>query len=255
VGDSWQSLRRLGQWRRRSDFRNRSRCLEEARVLGELHKQGWESETDDYLLRVGRRKSLAAGSTEWVETHRDELQNMRSLTSIPQHGRGFFHAGGSHDLQRLINDVRATFKIRRRISPFNSGRVCSALPTHTIPKTGPRSERATTCESGRWETVPTSAFHRPRGHFGSQLGYGGENDGDSYTHLRRSFLVHQVHGYRFFLRTCAGANRRDRGHAVGGRRPDSLRIQRGSRDHRTLRERTEKLLKTNRKRSPSAILN
>ena len=60
----------------------RSAVLEEARVLGELHKQGWTpARTIIYCAWDGEEPGLL-GSTEWVETHREELRRaMPSPTS------------------------------------------------------------------------------------------------------------------------------------------------------------------------------
>ncbi|MGD0417736.1 MAG: transferrin receptor-like dimerization domain-containing protein [Terriglobales bacterium] len=80
--------------------------LEEARVLGELHKQGWNPKRTIILCAWDGEEPGLLGSTEWVETHRDELQKHAvAYINSDSNGRGFFHAGGSHDLQHLINDV------------------------------------------------------------------------------------------------------------------------------------------------------
>jgi N-acetylated-alpha-linked acidic dipeptidase len=80
--------------------------LEEARVLGELHKQGWNPKrTIIYCAWDGEEPGLL-GSTEWVETHREELQKHAvAYINSDTNERGFFRAGGTHDLQHLINDV------------------------------------------------------------------------------------------------------------------------------------------------------
>jgi N-acetylated-alpha-linked acidic dipeptidase len=80
--------------------------LEEARALGELRKQGWKPRrTIVYAAWDGEEPGLL-GSTEWVETHAEELDRhavayLNSDVSI----RGFLGAGGSHSLEAFINDV------------------------------------------------------------------------------------------------------------------------------------------------------
>ena len=75
--------------------------LEEARVLGELHKQGWNPKRTIIFCAWDGEEPGLLGSTEWVETHRDELQKHAvAYINSDSNGRGFFHAGGSHDLQR-----------------------------------------------------------------------------------------------------------------------------------------------------------
>ena len=80
--------------------------LEEARGLGELLKQGWKPRrTIVYAAWDGEEPGLL-GSTEWVETHAEELDRhavayLNSDVSI----RGFLGAGGSHSLEAFINGV------------------------------------------------------------------------------------------------------------------------------------------------------
>ena len=80
--------------------------LEEARALGGLLKQGWKPRrTIVYAAWDGEEPGLL-GSTEWVETHAEELDRhavayLNSDVSI----RGFLGAGGSHSLEAFINDV------------------------------------------------------------------------------------------------------------------------------------------------------
>src|SRR5262249_10944751 len=48
------------------------------------------------------------GSTEWVETHADELRRKAVLyVNSDTNGRGFLRAGGSHSFQALVNQVAA----------------------------------------------------------------------------------------------------------------------------------------------------
>ncbi|WP_263383966.1 transferrin receptor-like dimerization domain-containing protein [Granulicella arctica] len=80
--------------------------LEEARSLGELAKQGWKPKrTLIYAAWDGEEPGLI-GSTEWAETHADELNKHAALyINSDENNRGFFNAGGSHALEQVINDV------------------------------------------------------------------------------------------------------------------------------------------------------
>jgi N-acetylated-alpha-linked acidic dipeptidase len=80
--------------------------LEEARALGELRKQGWAPKrTIVYFAWDGEEPALL-GSTEWVETHMDDLQR-HAVVYINSDGnnRGFLGMAGSHSLEKFINDV------------------------------------------------------------------------------------------------------------------------------------------------------
>src|SRR5439155_250801 len=80
--------------------------LEEARALGQLARQGWKPRrTIIYAAWDGEEPGLL-GSTEWVETHGDELRQHGAVyINSDVNSRGYLLAAGSHALQRLVNDV------------------------------------------------------------------------------------------------------------------------------------------------------
>ncbi len=83
-----------------------SALLEEARAFGELAKQGWRPKrTLVYAAWDGEEPGLL-GSTEWAETHGEELdKNAAVYVNSDENGRGFFGAGGTHELEQVINNV------------------------------------------------------------------------------------------------------------------------------------------------------
>jgi len=80
--------------------------LEEGRALGELLKQGWKPKrTIIYCMWDGEEPGLL-GSTEWVETHLQELrQHAVMYVNSDSNARGFWRASGDHRLERFVNDV------------------------------------------------------------------------------------------------------------------------------------------------------
>ena len=80
--------------------------MEEARSLAELLKQGWKPKrTIIYCVWDGEEPGLL-GSTEWGEAHADELrQHAVAYFNTDANTRGYFQAGGSHVLEKFINDV------------------------------------------------------------------------------------------------------------------------------------------------------
>src|SRR5467141_2126674 len=80
--------------------------LEEARAYGQLLKQGWRPRrTIIYAAWDGEEPSLL-GSTEWVEAHADELATKGvAYLNSDTNGRGYIFMGGSHSLEKFINDV------------------------------------------------------------------------------------------------------------------------------------------------------
>ena len=80
--------------------------LEEARAFGELLKTGWRPKrTIIYAAWDGEEPGLL-GSTEWAETHADELSKKAVLyINTDGNGRGFLSALGSHTLEHFVNSV------------------------------------------------------------------------------------------------------------------------------------------------------
>ncbi|MGA8104316.1 MAG: M28 family metallopeptidase [Candidatus Acidiferrales bacterium] len=80
--------------------------LEEARALGELLKTGWRPKrTIVYAAWDGEEPGLL-GSTEWVEEHAQELdQKAEVYINSDVVARGFLSMGGSHTLEKFINEV------------------------------------------------------------------------------------------------------------------------------------------------------
>jgi N-acetylated-alpha-linked acidic dipeptidase len=80
--------------------------LEEARVLGMLHAQGWSpSRTIIYCAWDGEEPGLL-GSVEWVETHLEELQKHAvAYINSDTNERGYLTAGGTQDLESFVSAV------------------------------------------------------------------------------------------------------------------------------------------------------
>jgi N-acetylated-alpha-linked acidic dipeptidase len=80
--------------------------LEEARAVGELVKGGWHPKrTIVYAAWDGEEPGLL-GSTEWAETHGEELRQKAILyVNSDTNGRGYLQAGGSHTLEKLMAQV------------------------------------------------------------------------------------------------------------------------------------------------------
>lgn len=80
--------------------------MEEARGLAEMLKQGWKPKrTIIYCFWDGEEPGLL-GSTEWAETHADELgQHAVAYINSDSNSRGFLGASGSHTLENFINGV------------------------------------------------------------------------------------------------------------------------------------------------------
>ena len=80
--------------------------LAEAKAIGALVRGGWRPKrTLVYASWDGEEPGLL-GSTEWAETHAEELQRKAVLyVNSDTNTRGFLSPGGSHTFQHLLNDV------------------------------------------------------------------------------------------------------------------------------------------------------
>jgi N-acetylated-alpha-linked acidic dipeptidase len=83
--------------------------LAEAQAIGVLLKTGWKPKrTLIYASWDGEEAGLL-GSTEWVETHAQDLQRHAVMyLNSDTNTRGFLQIEGSHSLQRFMNEVAAS---------------------------------------------------------------------------------------------------------------------------------------------------
>jgi len=80
--------------------------LEEARALGLLLKQGWKPRRTIIYCAWDGEEPMLLGSTEWAETHADELrQHAAVYINSDGNDRGVLEMGGSHTLEHFINGV------------------------------------------------------------------------------------------------------------------------------------------------------
>ena len=83
-----------------------SSLLEEARALGLLVKQGWKPRRTIIYAAWDGEEPMLLGSTEWVETHADELrQHAAVYINTDGNDRGLLEVGGSHTLEQFMNGV------------------------------------------------------------------------------------------------------------------------------------------------------
>jgi N-acetylated-alpha-linked acidic dipeptidase len=82
--------------------------LQEAKAIGALMKAGWRPQRTLVYASWDAEEPGLMGSTEWTEAHAAELQRKAVVyVNTDTNARGFLSAGGSHSLQRLMNEVTA----------------------------------------------------------------------------------------------------------------------------------------------------
>ncbi len=166
--------------------------LEEARAVADLVKGGWHPRrTLIYCAWDGEEEGLL-GSTEWAETHADELQRKAVIyINSDTNERGYLEAGGSHSLEKLMGQVardvidpetHLSLAERRRAAEWVTG----GAPEHKLAKSG--EMRISALGSGS----DYSPFLQHLGIASLNLGFGGEGQYgqyhsiyDSYDHFMR----------------------------------------------------------------------
>ena len=80
--------------------------LEEARALGELAAGGWKPKRTIMYFSWDGEEPMLLGSTEWAETHAEELKAHAAIyINSDTNVRGYLAAAGSHSLEPLVNEV------------------------------------------------------------------------------------------------------------------------------------------------------
>jgi N-acetylated-alpha-linked acidic dipeptidase len=80
--------------------------MEAGRAFAEIIKQGWRPRRTIILCAWDGEEPALLGSTEWAETHADELREKAvAYLNSDSNGKGWLSAGGSHTLERFINEV------------------------------------------------------------------------------------------------------------------------------------------------------
>lgn len=80
--------------------------MAEAKAIGELAKSGWRPKRTLVYLSWDAEEPMLLGSTEWAETHADELRAKGvAYVNSDENGRGFLYAGGTPGLQHLVTQV------------------------------------------------------------------------------------------------------------------------------------------------------
>jgi N-acetylated-alpha-linked acidic dipeptidase len=162
--------------------------LEEARMLGDLHKQGWNPKrTIIYCVWDGEEPGLL-GSTEWVEMHMPELQDHAvAYINSDSNGRGFWRASGSHDLENFINDVaRDINDPEKNISVWQRAKL-ARIASGNAEERGELRKRANLRIRALGDGSDYAPFLDHAGVSALNLGFGGEGDGDSYHSIYDDF--------------------------------------------------------------------
>ncbi len=159
-----------------------SALLEEARSLGELAKQGWKPKrTLIYTAWDGEEPGLL-GSTEWAETHADELAKHGALyINSDENGRGYFGAQGSQSVEALVNDVtREMIDPETQATVWQRQKAAQAAGRGRGARAEANEKRATIELGPAGSGSDYAGFIDHLGVASINIGYGGEDRGGTY---------------------------------------------------------------------------
>jgi N-acetylated-alpha-linked acidic dipeptidase len=162
--------------------------LEEARALGTLYQQGWRPKrTIIYAAWDGEEPGLL-GSTEWAETHADELKaHAVAYLNSDTNGRGYLEVEGSHSLEKFVNGVAMDVE-----DPESGASAWKRAQAARILNGSPENRRdARDREDLRIDALGSgsdySSFLDHLGVASLNLGYSGEDDGGIYHSIYDDF--------------------------------------------------------------------
>jgi N-acetylated-alpha-linked acidic dipeptidase len=162
--------------------------LAEAKAVGSLVKGGWRPRrTIVYAAWDGEEPGLL-GSTEWAEAHAAELQQKAVVyINTDSNGRGFLQVGGSHILERFVNQVARDVKDPERgMSVLERDRAARVVKGDAEMRQEARG-RADLRISALGSGSDFSVFLQHLGIPSLNVGYGGEGGGGSYHSIYDSF--------------------------------------------------------------------
>jgi len=169
--------------------------LAEARSVGELARSGWRPRrTIVYCCWDGEEPGLL-GSTEWAETHADELREKAAVyINSDSNTRGFLDVGGSHTLEALVNEVgRDVVDPEKKIDVIARAKTSVIIDGSADDRAEAR-ERADLRIGALGSGSDYSPFLQHLGIAALNFGYGGEEQYGQYHSIYDS--------YAHYLRFC-----------------------------------------------------
>jgi N-acetylated-alpha-linked acidic dipeptidase len=157
--------------------------LEEARAIGQLMKSGWRPKRTIIFCAWDGEEPGLLGSTEWAESHADELrQHVVAYINTDSNGRGFLGVGGSGTLERFVNEIAKDV-----IDPETRVSVGARVRARMRVDGDPGADAADLPISALGSGSDYTAFLQHLGIASLNIGFGGENGGGSYHSVYDTF--------------------------------------------------------------------
>ncbi|HKP69185.1 MAG TPA: transferrin receptor-like dimerization domain-containing protein [Pyrinomonadaceae bacterium] len=162
--------------------------MEEARGIAQLAKSGWKPKRTIVFASWDAEEEGLIGSTEWAEQYADELRQKAAVyINTDGNGRGFLGMGGSHTLEKFMNEVAKSVT-----DPQTKMTVWERTRANQIVNGSPAS-RKETLERNDLRIYPLGSgsdytpFLQHLGIASLNIGFGGEDGGGSYHSIYDSF--------------------------------------------------------------------
>jgi N-acetylated-alpha-linked acidic dipeptidase len=155
--------------------------MEEARAIGQLARSGWRPKRTIIYAAWDAEEPGLLGSTEWAEAHAEELRRHAALyINSDSNGRGFLFVGGSHTLERFVNEIARDVN-----DPQRGITVAERLRALRMTRGGAEErrearDRADLRISALGSGSDYTPFLQHLGIASLNIGYGGEDGGGSY---------------------------------------------------------------------------
>jgi N-acetylated-alpha-linked acidic dipeptidase len=162
--------------------------MEEARAIGELAKTGWRPKRTIVYAAWDAEEPGLLGSTEWVEHHAAELKQKAAVyINTDSNGRGFLGVGGSHTLEKFINEAARDVRDPQfEMSVWQRERAARLVYGTPVEKREAR-ERADLRIDALGSGSDYTPFLQHLGIASLNIGFGGESGGGSYHSIYDSF--------------------------------------------------------------------
>jgi N-acetylated-alpha-linked acidic dipeptidase len=163
--------------------------LEEARAYGALLRQGWRPRRTIVLALWDGEEPMLLGSTEWAETHADELRRSAvAYLNTDGNGRGRLGADGSPALARLVSEVaRDVTDPETGMSVWKRSHLGEVAAARSADRRREARERNDLLVDPMGSGSDYTAFYHHLGIPSLNLGFGGEDDGGIYHSIYDSF--------------------------------------------------------------------
>jgi len=162
--------------------------MEEARAVGELARTGWRPRRTIVYAGWDAEEPGLLGSTEWVEAHAQELDRHAVLyINGDTNGRGFLRVGGSHTLERFVNEIAREVKDPQKGIPVGERLRAYRLVYGGSGEREDAGKRPDLRINALGSGSDYTPFLQHLGIASLDIRYGGEDGGGSYHSIYDSF--------------------------------------------------------------------